>query len=108
MSPLASDCQSEPVGLIVLINRTRRKLSMRQMRALDETRKFDDLKKSLPSSLFRLEALYTKGKWHGREIRSHSLHPPFFVDSHSPYLIMKNLYKRNGSLEFEYKEHKAA
>ena len=54
MSPLASDCQSEPVGLIVIINRTRRKLSMRQMRALDETRKFDDLKKSLPPVLYPL------------------------------------------------------
>ena len=48
VSPLASDCQSEPVGLIVLINRTRRKLSMRQMRAIDEVQIFDDFEKVPP------------------------------------------------------------
>ena len=85
MSPLASDCQSEPVGLAVLINRTRRELLMKPMRALDEVQIFDDFEKSLPSSLFCLEGLYTKGKWYGREFSDPSLLPPFFVDSHSPF-----------------------
>ena len=73
MSPLASDCQSEPVGLIVIINRTRRKLSMRQMRALDETRKFDDLKKSLPPVLY---PLCLKGLQAKKGVRESKMHTP--------------------------------
>ena len=45
MSPLASDWQSEAFGLIVLINRIGHEYSMKQMRALDEARIFDDFEK---------------------------------------------------------------
>ena len=40
--------QSERVGLMVSINRTGRKLSMRQMRVLGEARIFDDFEKVPP------------------------------------------------------------
>ena len=49
-SSLASDWQSETVGLIVIINRTGREYLMRLKRALDGVRVFDDFVKcpSLP------------------------------------------------------------
>ena len=68
-SPLASDCQSEAVGLIVVINRTGRELLMIS-------------KKSLPSSLEASQMPMYKGL-RAREgdsftLTSPSLHPPLF------------------------------
>ena len=49
-SSIVTDCQSEAVGLIVIINRTGREYLMRLKRALDGVRVFDDFVKcpSLP------------------------------------------------------------
>ena len=95
-SSIVTDCQSEAVGLIVIINRTGCESWMRQMRVLDEANanswwganiRWIWKSPSLPPFM-PLKCRCIKGWRHGREIRLHSRFPPVFGDSHSPYLYI--------------------
>ena len=93
-SSLASDCQSEAVGLIVSINRTGREYSIRQRRDLDEAKILVNSKKSLPSSLDASQMPMYKGLRAG-EGDSFSLPSPSLFGRFSLTLIymMQNLCK---------------
>ena len=79
-SSLVTDCQSEAVGLIVIINRTGASIWW--------FRKSPSLPPLKP-----LKCRCTKGWGQGREICLHSHHPPVLAILTHLYLMMQNLCK---------------